>query len=306
MPPNEDFHPDDNLFLPKGFIVIKTIIMEQYDTLVENQYYTPGLFENILERLGQQGIDVSKVTRENISGVDEIHVRGAEVSIELAKEAKLEYSRVLDVGCGIGGPARMLANQFGCKVTGVDLNQEYIRTAQRLSELVGLQSSTKFIQANALDLPFKKGSFNVVWTQHVQMNIRDKGKFYSEIDRVLSNQGLLMYYDIFRKNTADVDYPVPWADNSSISFLGTIENMDFILTKLGLLKIHTTDQTSNSVRFLTDLFDNLKMNGPPKLGLNVLMGKSTREKLGNILKGLEEEKIVLQSGIYKKIIKNAA
>ena len=280
--------------------MIKIDTMEQYDTLVENQYYTPGLFENILERLKQQEVDISKVSRGNIAGVDEFHVRGAEVSLELAKQVELKNSKVLDVGCGIGGPSRMLADQFNCKVTGIDLCQEFIRTARGLSEIVGLQYNTEFLQASALDLPFNKGSFDVVWTQHVQMNISDKGKFYSEINRVLSDQGMLIYYDIFRKNSADVNYPVPWADNSSVSFLGTIKNMNNILIELGFNKFHTTDQTSKAILFLSDLFEKLKMNGSPKLGLNVLMGKSTGEKLLNILKGLEEGKIVLQSGIYKK------
>jgi ubiquinone/menaquinone biosynthesis C-methylase UbiE len=293
------FLPSNSLLFVSYLIVAKTNIMEQFDTLVENQYHKPGLFEDILERLNQEEVDISKVTRGNIAGVDEFHVRGAEVSLELAREAQLENAKVLDVGCGIGGPSRMLAEQFNCKVTGIDLSQEYIRTARGLSELVGLQAKTKFVHASALDLPFNKGSFDVVWTQHVQMNISDKGKFYSEIERVLSDRGMLVYYDIFRKNSADVNYPVPWADNSSVSFLGTIKNMDHILTELGFRKMHTTDQTKEAIQFLADLFEKLKMNGPPKLGLNVLMGKSTQEKLRNILKGLEEEKIVLQSGIYK-------
>jgi ubiquinone/menaquinone biosynthesis C-methylase UbiE len=274
--------------------------MEQDAALLGNQYHASGLLEDILERLKQEEVDISKVTRGNIAGVDEFHVRGAEVSLELAREAQLENAKVLDVGCGIGGPSRMLAQQFNCKVSGIDLNQEYIRTARGLSELLGLQDKTKFVQASALDLPFENGSFDVVWTQHVQMNISDKGKFYSEIERVLSDRGMLVYYDIFRKNSADVDYPVPWADNASISFLGSIAKMDHILSTLGFQKAHTTDQTSKATQFLAGLFEKLKMNSPPTLGLNVLMGKSTKVKLENILKGLEEEKIVLQSGIYKK------
>ena len=279
---------------------MKTDIMEQDAALLGNQYHASGLLEDILERLKQEEVDISKVTRGNIAGVDEFHVRGAEVSLELAREAQLENAKVLDVGCGIGGPSRMLAQQFNCQVTGIDLNQEYIRTARGLSELLGLQGKTKFVQASALDLPFENGSFDVVWTQHVQMNISDKGKFYSEIERVLSDRGMLVYYDIFRKNSADVDYPVPWADNASISFLGSIAHMDHILNTLGFQKAHTTDQTSKASQFLAALFEKLKMNGPPTLGLNVLMGKSTKVKLENILKGLEDGKIVLQSGIYKK------
>ena len=194
----------------------------------------------------------------------------------------------------------MLADDFNCKVTGIDLSHEFIRTASALSRLVGLQDKTEFVQASALDLPFEDASFDVAWTQHVQMNIKNKSKFYSEIDRVLSSKGTFVYYDIFRKNGEDVDYPVPWADDASLSFLDTPANMQCILRELGFRKIQSTDQTYEGSQFLMGLFENLRKNGPPKIGLNVLMGASTKEKLVNILKGLDEDKILLQSGIYKK------
>ncbi len=274
--------------------------MVPLNTLIENQYHTPGLYEDIVKRLGEQEIELSNVSRGDIAGVDELHVRGAEVSLELASRIRLENSKVLDVGCGIGGPSRMLADDYNCQVTGIDLSHEYIRTAKGLSELVGLQDKTEYIWSNALDLPFENGSFDVVWTQHVQMNIRHKLKFYSEIERVLSEQGTLIYYDIFKTDSGEVNFPVPWADYASASFLGTIENMDDILERLCFKNLLTSDETDKGTRFLDDLFKNLKKNGPSKLGLNVLMGPSTKEKLMNILLGLKEEQIVLQSGIYKK------
>ena len=174
--------------------------MEQLNAMVESQYHLNGLYEDILTRLGEQEVDIDEVSRKHIAGVDEFHVRGAEISQELAREIGLDNSKVLDVGCGIGGPSRMLADDYNCRVTGIDLSHEFIRTASALSELVGLQDKTDFIQASALELPFEDGSFDVVWTQHVQMNISDKAKFYSEINRVLSDRGTFVYYDIFQKN----------------------------------------------------------------------------------------------------------
>ena len=150
----------------------------------------------------------------------------------LLKSIPLNDLKVLDIGCGLGGSARMLADEFNCSVKGIDLSHEYIRTAQKLSELVGLKDKTGFIQGDALDLPYGNDSFDVVWTQHVQMNISDKTKFYSEIKRVLKDGGTLMYYDIFSKNGEDVNYPVPWANNSSVSFLETISTIEIILTRL--------------------------------------------------------------------------
>jgi SAM-dependent methyltransferase len=294
------------LYVPPGSVSPQKIYhkylsqMEQLNAMIENQYHLNGLYEDIVSRLGQQEVDMDKVSRSHLAGVDEFHVRGAEVSQELAREIGLDNSAVLDVGCGIGGPSRMLADDYNCKVTGIDLSHEYIRTASALSRLVGLQDKTEFLQGSALELPFKDASFDVAWTQHVQMNIEDKTRFYAEIDRVLSDRGTFVYYDIFMKDGEDVDYPVPWANNATISFLDTPANMQCILRELGFRKIQSTDQTSKGSRFLIGLFNKLKRNGLPQIGLNVLMGTSTKEKLVNILKGLEEEKIVLQSGIYKK------
>jgi len=135
--------------------------MESLNKLIENQYFTPELFENILERLKGQEINLNNVSRNDIAGVDEFHVRGAEVSKELVRDLGLRNSHLLDIGCGIGGPSRMLADEFNFKVTGIDISHEFIRTAQKLSELVGLNHKTKFLQADALDLPFESESYKI-------------------------------------------------------------------------------------------------------------------------------------------------
>lgn len=274
--------------------------MENINQNIENHYFREGLFEEICKRISEQGIDLNHVSRSDLAVIDEIHVRGAEVSKELADSIELEGAAVLDVGCGLGGPCRMLADEYNCQVTGIDLGREYIRTAKELSKLVNLGNSTTFVQGDAANLPFENDSFDVVWTQHVQMNIPDKEKLYSEIDRVLKKGGRFLYYDIFRKSNGEITYPMPWAGTPDLSFLFKEAELRDILKELGLKKEQTTDQTRAGIEFFDELVAKLEESGPPKLGLNVLMGETTQLKLMNLINHLKKGDLELKSGVYSK------
>lgn len=267
---------------------------------IENHYFREGLYEDILGRLTEQGIDLDKTTRADISGVDEFHVRGAAVSRELAGSIDLKGAKVLDVGCGLGGPCRMLADEFDCNCTGIDLSAEYIRTATQLSKLVGLSDRTTFVQGNATDLPFEENTFDVVWTQHVQMNVPNKDKFYSEIFRVLKPGGFFLFYDIFKNGEGEIGYPMPWASNENQSFLFKTEEMDRIVNELGFSKVHSQNQTKAGIHFFEALLAKPKELGPPKIGLNVLMGETTKPKILNLLTHLKQGSLALHSGTYRK------
>jgi len=274
--------------------------MEILTSQIEKHYYRQDLYEDILNRLKDIGVDINNVNRKDIASVDEFHVRGAEISKELAKKANINNAELLDVGCGIGGPCRMLADEFNCNTTGIDLSKEFIKTAINLSKLVGLDTSTSFLQGDATNLPLKDNSFDVVWTQHVQMNISNKEKFYTEIDRVLRNNGTFIYYDIFKKGNDQVNFPMPWANKTEISFLSPPTEMNTILNNLGYKQLQSSNETENGIIFFEKLLKKIAENGPPKLGLNVLMGTTTKEKITNLLNALKEDKIILQSGFYKK------
>jgi ubiquinone/menaquinone biosynthesis C-methylase UbiE len=274
--------------------------MEKLNQDIENHYHKEGLYEDIVNRLKEQNIALNNVKRSDIAGTDEFHVRGAAVSKELANSISMNGLNVLDVGCGLGCPCRMLADDFNCQATGIDLSNEYIRTANKLSKLLNLDNKTSFIQGDATELPFKDNTFDVVWTQHVQMNISNKEKFYSEICRVLKPSGYFLFYDILKKGNGKVSYPMPWASNNSHSFLFKEEDMNTILNDIGLTKEQTTNQTQAGVDFFDALVAKLKEFGPPKMGLNVLMGETTKPKLMNLLNHLKNEKLELISGVYKK------
>lgn len=265
-------------------------------------YYTQGnIYERIISMLQRKGIDISNVTRKDIAGIDEFHIRGQDITRELAEAAELQQGmRVLDVGCGIGGPCRFFAGEYGCMATGIDITAEYIETAKRLSQLTGLQQGTQFVQGSATDLPFPNNSFDVVWTQHVQMNIDDKQLFYGEMTRVLATSGRLVYYDIFSTGNDPVYYPVPWAGNASLNHLISTAELKKILNGLGLKQQSTTDQTGKSIAFYEKLFERVNKEGPAALGTHLMMGETALEKLQNLLRNLSEKKIVVESGIVKK------
>ena len=274
--------------------------MENLNQNIEKHYFKEDLYEGIISRLKKQGIDLNNVKRSDIAAVDEFHVRGAAVSKELANSIDIEGASVLDVGCGLGGPCRMLADEYNCKVTGIDLSREFIRSATKLSKLVNLDAKTSFLQGDATSLPFNDRTFDVVWTQHVQMNIPDKEKLYSEMNRVLKTGGYFLYYDIFKKGDGEINYPMPWANSADLSFLFKEEEMDNILKDIGLIKELSTDQTQAGIDFFNALVAKLKESGPPEIGLNILMGETTIPKLMNLLAHLKSGELEVKSGAYKK------
>ncbi|HEY5764140.1 MAG TPA: methyltransferase domain-containing protein, partial [Rhodocyclaceae bacterium] len=149
-------------------------LQETTKDIVRQHYARAGIAASILSALAEAGKDVQRLTPADLAPVDQFHVRGRAATLELARVAGIDASmRVLDVGCGIGGTTRGLAAEFGCHVTGIDLTDEYCRAAVLLSERVGLSDRVGFRQADATRLPFEAGSFDLVWTEHVAMNIAD-------------------------------------------------------------------------------------------------------------------------------------
>ena len=279
---------------------LSTMRLGLYDQ-VADYYDKSDLLDSVLHLLKVNGYDLNNLKTEDLSAFDEFHVRGAEVSKELAEFTPFHNSRVLDVGCGIGGPARMLAEHYGCSVTGIDLSYEFIRTAQELTKLVGLNQKLQFIQGNAVDLPFQNHVFDVVWTQHAQMNIPDKFRFYEEVNRVLRPGGLFIYYDIYKTmEQANIYYPMPWADRAELSFLIRKEEVNGIFDSLNFEILHSVDQTHHGIVFFENLFKRVRKTGPPKLGIQVIMGPSALSKLKNLMIHLQANKLQIYSGVLQK------
>lgn len=268
---------------------------------VERHYGRGGILDSILSALRALGKDPARLEPVDLAPVDEFHIRGREATVELADRAAVRPGlRVLDVGSGLGGSLRYLAAERGCKATGIDLTQEYVEAARALARLVGLGDAVDVRQGSALELPFADGGFDLVWTEHAQMNIADKQAFYGEIARVLLPRGRLAFHDIFQGDGGPVHVPVPWADERSISFLAKPAAVREILEQVPFRILDWEDKSRQSLEWFVATVDRLKQSGPPPLGIHLLMGSTARVKLENVIRNLQEQRIVVIQAVAAK------
>lgn len=261
---------------------------------VNIHYGRPDLATIILTALEKAGADIQKLSLEELAPIDEFHIRGRAATLELAKAAGLRSTmRVLDIGSGIGGTSRYLAKEFGCRVTGVDLTNEYCQVAALLTAKVGLDELVDYRQGDATNLPFEDNEFDVVWTEHVAMNIPDKHRFYSEIYRVLKPGGTLAIYDVLCGTSTTVLFPVPWARTPDTSFLVSPEQLRDLLRDAGFTITDWKDTTAEARKWFVNLAERISREGFPILGFHLLMGDDFRTMAQNQGRNLEEGRISL-------------
>src|SRR5215469_10656596 len=187
---------------------------------VRNHYRATGLTQRLKRALTVLGPEEERLTPQQLAALDQFHTRGLAATAELAVLAGITVNTsVLDVGSGVGGPARFLAATYGCQVTGVDLSEPFVDAARYLTERTGQSGQVSFETASALELPFDAGRFDIVLLQHVAMNIADRAPLYREIRRVLKSGGRFATFDVVLKGEAEPHYPVPWARTPATSFL---------------------------------------------------------------------------------------
>ena len=223
---------------------------------------------------------------------------GNPVALASLKEGEV----VLDLGSGVGGPARTIAAEYGCHVTGIDLVEEYCRTAEILTGMLGLGGSVTFRQGDMTDMPFEDGSFDRALTMHTQMNVEDKSKLFNEVSRVLKPGGLFALYEICAGPNSPLHFPVPWADDLSISFLIAPDELRGMLKDTGFGEIAWRDVSAPSLTWFQiqlELLSSVPKDAPPPLGLNLIMGPSFAEKFKNVFTNLKEDRVRVVQGVYQ-------
>ena len=257
----------------------------------------------ILDGLRAAGKNLDALTPDDLAPFDQLHSRGKAATLELIELAGLRGGeRVLDVGGGLGGSARLLAAEPGCQVVVLDLTEAFCRAGERLTELTGLSDRVTFRHGSALDLPFDDASFDVVWTQHSSMNITDKERLYAEIRRVLRPGGTLALHEIMAGPVQPVLYPVAWAEDPSISFLRPPEEIRALLGNLGFAERAWVDATADTIPWAQQRavsFANARSGTTPP-GLPALLGPVAVQIAQNQARNLAEQRVVVIEAVLTR------
>jgi ubiquinone/menaquinone biosynthesis C-methylase UbiE len=269
---------------------------------VKNTYGAEHLASRLLDSLDRAGVNIQQLTPMDLLSFDELHAMGREATIALGALAALTHRhRVLDIGCGVGGPARTLTTQYGCRVVGVDLSPPFAFTADTLSQRVGLGHRLSFLCANALYLPFADNTFDTAFLFHVAVNIADKMAMVNELQRVLKSGGRLALWEVCQGSHADLIFPVPWSDNVSFSHLTSQEEMmDMIRTGFDI--IHQNDATEEVHRWVTARMQSSKPSAHkvPRPDLDLVLPNFRLKRL-NMSRNLDQGRItILQAVAVKK------
>ncbi len=263
------------------------------DAAIAAHYGHPGLTETISRALAAAGLDRGTPALEALAPVDEFHTAGHLTTVRALEMMPLEPDmNVLDVGSGLGGTARWIAQSHGCRVTGLDLTPAYVELSARLTERTQLAAACRFEVGSATAMPFQTASFDAALTFHAAMNIADRPALYAEVARVLRPGAPFCVFDVMKGPTPGMRYPVPWAETEAISFLRSRDETVDLLERAGFTITAEDNLREFAIGYFEKVFAEIAAaGGPPPLGLHLLTGANAGEKFANYLEAVRDHQI---------------
>ena len=268
---------------------------------VAEHYASGDIVLRILTALrATHGPDVP-ITPDILAPIDHFHGKGAIATAELATALQpTPTDHLLDIGCGIGGPARWIAAKYGCLVTGVDLTAEFCEAARELNRLCGLTDRVRILQGSALALPAQDGRFDRAYSQAVLMNIADKRGVFREAFRVLRPGGTLALFLAGTGSAGEPYYPLPWATTTAISFLATPDEVERDLQSAGFEVVYVRDIAPTLGVEAADTVKRLAAEGLPPLGEHVVTGETAKEWRINVMRSVAEARLSQIEALARK------
>lgn len=276
--------------------------MPEIEQAVASHYTTGALIERVQDALRAIGVDPAAATSADLKAGDEFHTGGVAATDHLFDQLTLTpATRVLDIGSGIGGTARYVAERYGATVTGVDLTPEFVQTATALSALVGLGDKTAFHTGSALNMPVPDAGFDLALLMHVGMNIADKTALFAEISRTLAPRGRFACFEVVKGPVDEpLAFPLPWSTVPDTSFVDPPETYMAAAEAAGLIPVVQTDRTEFAITFFEKAFASIAANGPSPLGIHLMMGDTAPEKFQNYVANLHAGRIRPTEMIFDK------
>ena len=260
---------------------------------ITGHWSTGDLAQTILAALNEAGVDTENLTAKDLEPLDNMHGGGAGATREMmASLSPKPDQHLLDIGSGVGGPARLLASETGVKVTGIDLTPEFCDVAVMLTEKTGLSGLVGFQQGSALELPFDDASFDGAYTQNVTMNIPDKASFYAEAHRVVKPGGLFVSVSLAEGPDGPPFFPVPWAKAPEDSHLVSPDETRRLIEEAGFQVIELIDKTGAMLEFYEQNRKKAAAEGPPPLSPHIILGDDGKERLKNSARSVEEKRTI--------------
>jgi ubiquinone/menaquinone biosynthesis C-methylase UbiE len=263
------------------------------DTSITSHYSRGDLLDRLNAALTGDGVDPARPTVDALAPYDQFHGRGMDATLELAELMPARPTdHILDVGSGIGGPARVIASRFGCRVTGIDLTPEFCDVARHLTRLLGLDDRVRFDVANALQMSFADATFDGAYSINVSMNIADKAAFHREIARVLRPQGWIVLAEIAKTSDAPLDYPTPWASGAATSFLATVDETRRSLAEAGFEIVEMTNTREKALAYGARSRAMVERGEkPPHRAVQLIHGMNGKDAMANSAKALADGRV---------------
>jgi SAM-dependent methyltransferase len=268
---------------------------------VEDHYHCENLSTKIQKALEESGKELNKLLPKDLAAVDQLHTGGAGATLDLMKKTNITDAwHVLDAGCGIGGSSRVIAKTFSCQVTGIDLAGSFIETAKDLTKWCQLSPSIQFEKGSVLKMPFDDNTFDAVLCQQILMNIQDKKTAVKEFYRVLKPGGSLILHEIMQGEKKEILLPVPWADNSRISFLLPWKEVKELLECRGFILNHFSNETQKALAWWQMVQGATKGEKPRPLSPRLVFGSNASFFAANMQTNFQNKCLQCIEAVFKK------